>query len=119
MEENKYICPECGAEMNETYDKPSLVLDCPKCGCKIATTKWDSIDLDETVYTISLEKIDCPSLENIKFISSLTGENYLKTKEELIKGNIVFKHNAVEMKEKKKLIEDNNIKYHISPEFPY
>jgi len=24
MEENKYYCPECGAEMYEKYDEPAL-----------------------------------------------------------------------------------------------
>ena len=47
MEENKYICPQCGEEMMETYDKPALNLVCPKCGCQIATSRWEEIDLDD------------------------------------------------------------------------
>ncbi len=117
--EEKYICPECGAEMKETYNKPSLLLDCPKCGCKIATTKWDPIDLDQTIYELFVEKIESPTLDNLRFISSMTGDNYIKTKQDLIEGNISFKYCAVDMKEKMKEFDNNNIKYHIAPEFHY
>lgn len=119
MEENKYLCPECGTEMIENYEKPSLLLYCPKCGCKLATTRWDAIDLDETNYELLLEKIESPSIESIKIISSLTGQNFIETRTNLINGNVSFIGCALEIMEKKKICDDNNIKYFISPAFPY
>ena len=75
MEENKYICPKCGNEMIAVYEKPALNLTCPKCGCKIATTKWEDIDLDGTDYEVVLKPSINHSMEQIKFISNLTGLN--------------------------------------------
>lgn len=119
MVENKYICPQCGTEMIETYEKPALNLICPKCGCKIATTRWEAIDLDDTYYELVLDKIESPTLDVIKIISKMTGDNYLTTKSNLMIGNITFKCLALEIKDKKMILDDNNIKYNISPDYPY
>ncbi len=117
--EEKYICPECGAEMIKTYNKPELLFKCTKCWYGVATTMWEPIDLDQTNYELFVEKIESPTLDNLRFISSMTGDNYIKTKQDLIEGNISFKYCAVDMKEKMKEFDNNNIKYHITPEFPY
>lgn len=37
--ENKYKCPNCGAEMIAVYEKPAINLTYLKCAHKIATTK--------------------------------------------------------------------------------
>ena len=71
MKENKYICPKCGAEMIAVYEKPALNLTCPKCGCKIATTKWEDIDLDDTDYEIVLKLSANPSMNQVKFLSNI------------------------------------------------
>ena len=119
MENNKYLCPECGEIMNETYDKPALNLICPKCGNKIATTRWDPIDLDSTVYEITVLKGNAESTENVKLVSKIMGENYIKSKMLLSTGFLCFKGNAVEVQNKKKILDDNNIKYIINPKYPY
>ena len=65
MKENKYICP--------------------KCGCKIATTKWEDIDLDDTDYEIVLKLSANPSMNQVKFLSNITGQNSLLQKSSLKK----------------------------------
>jgi len=119
MEENKYICPECGSEMTAVYEKPALNLTCPKCGCKIATTKWEDIDLDDTTYKIILEANRTPGTELIKFISKITGLNYINSKRSLEKGGLIFEEKAVEVKKRKHALDSKHIQYVIEPMFPY
>jgi len=65
--------------MIQVYEKPALNLTCPKCNCKIATTRWDEIDLDDTKYEIVLKPIVNYILDNIKLVSLLAGLKYLDT----------------------------------------
>ena len=119
MEGNKYYCPECGAEMYEKYNKPALNLTCPKCGCKIATTRWESIDLDSNEYEVKVKPITNPSLDVLKVISKIIGKNFILTKNELLGGCTVFIGRAVEVKKITTLLDEKNIKYSVSPDFPY
>ena len=119
MEENRYACPQCGIEMNVVYEKPALNLTCPKCGCKIATTKWEDIDLDDTDYEIILKPITCPSTNQIKAVSNLTGQNFIASKNLLREGGPLFKVKAVDLKDKTALLDRSDIIYFVSPEFPY
>jgi hypothetical protein len=119
MEENKYICPKCCAEMIAVYKKPALNLACPKCDCKLATTIWEDIDLDDTDYEIVLKLSANPSMNQIKFLSHLTGQNYIASKKLLEKGGVLLKAKAVEVKNKMVELDKINIQYYISPDFPY
>ena len=119
MEENKYICPKCGNEMIAVYEKPALNLTCPKCGCKIATTKWEDIDLDGTDYEVVLKPSINHSMEQIKFISNLTGLNFIASKKLLENGGVLLKARAVELKEKMNSLVANGIDFSVTPDFPY
>ena len=119
MEENKYLCPDCGAEMVAVYEKPALNLTCPKCGCKIATTMWEDIDLDDTCYQISLKQIANPSIDYVKYISRMTGLNFINSKNLLEKGGLFYKGKAIGVKDKKMSLDTMGIPYEITPSFPY
>ena len=119
MEENKYICPNCGTEMIAEYQKPALNLVCPKCGCKIATSKWDNIDLDDDDYEIVLESLATPTNKQLKIISEMTGMNFISSKNLLVSGGILLKAKASETKSKLKILDDAEIAYRITPDFPY
>lgn len=119
MEGNKYLCPECGNEMYETYEKPALNLTCPKCGCKIATTRWEKIDLDSTEYEILVMPESNPSMEHIKIVSKLIGKNFIITKDYMINGSTIFKGKAIDVKKYKDIFDANEILYKIYPDFPY
>ena len=119
MEENKYICPKCGAEMIAVLDKPALNLTCPKCGCKIATTKWEDIDLDDTDYEIVLKPSINHSMEQIKFISNLTGQSFITSKKLLENGGILLSAKAIELREKMKSLVEIGIDFSVTPDFPY
>ncbi len=119
MEKNNYICPECGSKMNENYEKPALNLTCPKCGCKIATTRWDDIDLDETIYRIILKPTNEININKVKLISKLTVLNYIQSKEKLISGGILISCKAIEVTPIINELNMVNLKYIIDPEFPW
>ena len=119
MEENKYFCPKCGTEMIADYEKPALNLTCPNCGCKIATTKWEDIDLDDTDYEVVLKPSINHSMEQIKFVSKLTGLNYIDSKKLLENGGILLKARAVELKEKMNSLVAIGINFSVTPDFPY
>lgn len=119
MGENKYYCPECGAEMYEKYEKPALNLICPKCGCKLATTKWEKIDLDETEYEVIITSDTNPNMDQIKAISRISGKNFIFAKNVIVNGGMVFKGRASEVKKIISLLETNSLKYDIVPKFPY
>lgn len=119
MEENKYICPKCGTEMIAVYEKPALNLTCPKCGCKIATTKWEDIDLDDTDYEIVLKTSINYSMEQIKLISKLTGKNFIASKKLIENGGVLLTAKAIELRDIMKTLDEIGIGYLVSPEFPY
>ena len=119
MKEDNCLCPECGAEMIVTYEKPALNLTCPKCGYGIATTQWEEIDLDDNDYEIVLKAVSNPNIEIVKTVSKLTGLNYLNSKAIVEKGGTLLKAKANEIKEKRDLLLNKNIEFEIKPFFPY
>lgn len=119
MEENKYFCPKCGQEMVERYEKPALNLVCPKCGCQIATSRWEEIDLDDNDYEIILKATINPKINALKIVSKLTGLNFLSTKKLLEKGGKLLKGKAHEIKDKRDLLVKEKIEFEIVPFFPY
>lgn len=119
MEKNKYLCPQCGSEMISEYQNPALNLICPKCGCKIATTRWERIDLDGQDYEIFLEKNEKPSIEAIRLISHLAGINYGQAKKLFEMGGSLLKSNALEIRKERDFLSRNHINFLIKPEFPY
>ena len=119
MEERKYNCPECGTIMNESYDKPALNLTCPKCGYKIATTRWEEIDLDDKKYEIVLVANNNPTLDQIKVVSSITGVNFINSKDNIVSGKSIFKGSPIKVKNVAKILKEKNVDYTISPRFPY
>ena len=119
MEKRDYNCPECGTVMNETYEKPQLILTCPKCGCKIATTRWDEIDLDDNEYEITLVANDNPSIEQIKAVSKIAATNYKSSKEIIVNGKSIFRGNPIQVKDISQILKEKMLDYKISPDFPY
>ncbi|MCQ3035124.1 MAG: TFIIB-type zinc ribbon-containing protein [Bacilli bacterium] len=119
MEENKYICPDCGSEMIAVYDKPALNLNCPKCGCMIATTKWEEIDLDDTIYQISIMPNCKNDISTIKLLSKITGENFIKSRDLANNGGLLSSGTAIQVLELRKTLIKAGIDFKILPEFKY
>lgn len=118
-EKNKYYCPDCGTEMRQLYQKPALNLTCPNCGCKVATTKWEDIDLDETIYELGIPKQNNITIDAIKIVSKMTGKNFIETKCNLENGSIIIKGNAKEISNIKNILFNAGIEFEITPNFKY
>ena len=72
-----------------------------------------------TNYAISVNPIENPSIQQIKVVSKILGENFITSKKVLEKGGTVFEGKTVDVKSIVKTLKDIHIKCVISPEFPY
>lgn len=112
-------CPNCGTLLKEVNDFSSVAWVCPKCGYGEATTTSEMIYDDEKIYTITLLNNDSNNLLIVKTISKLTGLNYIKTKELINNPKSIITGRSYEILDKKKVLDENGVKYSIVPDFPY
>ena len=92
---------------------------CPNCGWGWATTEFDSIDLDETIYTVSFDTIVNPSEEQLKIVSKIQNVNFLIAAKLLKEGKASFNGKAIDIQSKLEEIDGQDIHYSISTDFKY
>jgi hypothetical protein len=112
-------CEKCGAIMFPFKAGSTVGMTCPKCGWGWATTQFEPIVEDRTVYVI---KIDChfkPTREQFKVLSFILNVNYLGVRKLLNEGNASFEGLALDIRDKLKMLKDTEINYSVSPNFPY
>lgn len=116
---NDIKCEKCGTLMISYKQGHNVGMSCPNCGWGWATTEFEPIELDQTIYIVNIDIITKPSIEEIKLVSKLLNVNYLIANKLLICGKASFQGKAIKIKDK--LRELNNIKigYTISPKFNY
>ena len=112
-------CDKCGAEMTYFHEDSSCGWTCPDCGNGLVTTYVEDIDLDETVYTISLNQNNTTKMPAIKLISKLSGKGFVTAKEMLTAGNYSHEGHAKEIKEIAASLKAAGISYKVTPDFPY
>ena len=117
MKNNK--CPKCGSTLKEIKEQFSIAWVCPKCGYGEATTVSKPAYEDETFYTITLLENDSSDMLIVKTISKFTGLNFLQSKDLVKNPKEIYTGRAYEILDKKKALDESNIKYKIEPEFPY
>lgn len=113
------ICPSCGSIMEEMVDGCAHNFKCKKCGYGEATTIATGIEWDSNEYAINLLENNLSSIENIKLISSICGENFIYCKYLLKNGGLLIKGKALEIKPIIDKLNKSLIKIKISPEFKY
>lgn len=94
---------------------------CPKCGNATATydyTKDDPIKFDETIYYVKSVN-NGSSINILKIISKINGENYIKCKTLIENNGIICSGKASEIIDSLKELKTNNIKFEIEPAFAY
>lgn len=107
-------CPKCGAKLREERrGYPSFAVVCDNCGWEAATTMLDPIDLDDTIFTVSLAPGTPANKETLSLVSRLTGKNFIES------NGPVFSGKAREIKSLLKDLEDKPIEVQVSPDFPY
>lgn len=112
-------CEKCNAEMIYEQQGHSCSWICPNCGWGLATTYNSPMELDMERYTIQITPISNPSVEVIRFISKLFNKNFIHAKDAIQTGTLTITDNACEIYKVKNLLDCENIKYIISPLFPY
>ena len=112
-------CEKCNNEMNYFQENQTCGWTCPQCGNSIATTYISDLQLDETLYTLTLEPTDSASASDLKVLSKLSGLTVLKAKQLTINGGIIATDKASLIKEYRDNLELTGLKYIISPDFKY
>lgn len=112
-------CPKCGKEMRVTIDGSAMNFKCESCGYSYATTFADGIEWDSSDYTITLEKNDDVSLSQIKIVSSISSLNFIGSKRLLENGGVLTTDCAITIKGKILKLKQEDIRYIVTPEFPY
>ena len=118
--EEKVICEKCGNEMKPYKKDHTSGMICENCGFGWVTTCSEAIEIDETLYEISLLKDANVSTEKIKVVSKEFAINFLTARKMLADGqDKAFKGKATKIKEIREELDKNDIKYSIIPKFPY
>lgn len=112
-------CEKCNTEMIYKQEEHSLLWLCPNCNWGIATTYNSPIELDTTDYTLHVISQHDLSINKIKCISKTFNCNFIKSKQSLLNGTISITDKAPNIVMIKDELDQINIKYHITPEFPY
>ena len=91
---------------------------CPNCGEGIATSYFDPMELDQTVYSIYIEEQN-PQAESIKALSKISNTNYLEARQALIDGTMCISGKASTIHKKVQLLKEYNVLFRIEPDYPY
>ena len=117
--ESNHVCPKCGAELRIERNYPSFSYICDNCGWEAVTTMWDPIDLDDTIFTVSLAPGNPANKETLSLVSSMTGKNFIESKKLIESNGVIFSGKAREIQNFLKDLKDGPIKVQVSPDFPY
>lgn len=118
--EEKFICEKCGSEMKAYKKDHTSGMICENCGFGWVTTCCEAIEIDETIYAINLLKNTNVSTEKIEVVSKEFAVNFLTARKMLADGQgKALNGKASKIKEIRKELDKNNIKYSIIPKFPY
>lgn len=113
-------CPKCGHDLIKKIVGSSVIIKCSNCDYNVATTYSDPINEDETDYSIILERGNSLDISVLKCISKILNSNYIKAKEIINNAPISIYHGSAEdVLIKKRFLDENKIRYNITPSFPY
>ena len=116
---NNNLCEKCNGRNVTFHRGSSMGFYCVDCGWGAVTSYFKPIYADSTQYTLSILPISVPTIEQIKVVSELLGENYINTKASLIKGECTITRQAHTLKDEAQLLKKNGVLFSISPAFPY
>ena len=113
------VCPWCRCRTESFCENSLMGIRCTNCEWCIVTTYTEPIRADTTLYTLSIDKIDSPDLDQLRTVSKLLGVNYLESRKLLQNGKARLVDRAVEIQEYKLLLNLKNITFNIYPDFAY
>ncbi|MCQ2797617.1 MAG: hypothetical protein MJ241_04060 [Bacilli bacterium] len=112
-------CPECSAALEEKREGSALTYICSKCGWSVATTDFEPIDLDQTVYSITLIDGNVPSKRKLSALSKITGKNFIECSTLIKTNGVVMSGKARKVIEYRDILNDAELKFDINPHFKY
>ncbi len=112
-------CEKCGAMMYGFIQGHTCGCVCHNCGWNIVTTYYEPIIMDEGPYTLQLDAIPEPTLDNIRVAARLAKCSYVEAKARLQKGEISKTGEALEIAEAAQDLKDAGYSFSITPDFPY
>ena len=114
-------CPNCNHPLKKFIEGSAMVVRCSHCDYEVVTTYVDPIYEDDTIYSIVLEKNNAINKDTVGYLMTITGLN-IPNVSDLIKNRcpyVLFKGNAVDVKEMSIRLEEKGIKYKIIPKFDW
>ena len=117
MEENK--CEKCGSQLIPYKKDRTIGMICPNCGFGYVTSYFEPIELDTTIYTVTINKYNTPSTDQIKTVAKIINKNLLITAKLLKDGNASFYGLAIDIQEKINVLKSNNLIFSITPDYKY
>lgn len=113
-------CPVCNHDLIPFTEGSTTGVRCSHCDYSIVTTYIEPLYEDDNIYTLILEAGNSVDMPTIKVIAKITGKNYIFSKHCLEKvPTIIAKGVASEIIELKRQLDSSEVKYSISPEYPY
>lgn len=113
-------CEKCGTLMEIKQFGPSFSVICHKCGWGIASTHIDPLHSDPTEYKIVLLQGNDTSVEKIKAVNQVTHRNLVKSRKVIETAPvIIFKGKATDILNKIKILDSQDLKYEVQPDFPF
>ena len=117
---NNNICPNCGNMLESIRSNGATIVKCPKCSWSIVSSEVAPEYEDSSIYEIYLDQDPECDKEKMKVIAKICNWNYIETIKNLeVGGILIFKGVAYKVRDFKKKLDDNGIKYHISPNYKY
>lgn len=74
------LCKQCGEKMVALNKEHTIGMNCPKCGWGFVTSHFNTIETDDTDYSIFIQPKNLASVSNIKLLSDIAGINFLQAK---------------------------------------
>lgn len=111
-------CPNCNSDLIQEIESSTLTIICINCDWYVTSSHIDHIN--DTKYKIILEKGNLPSKKNIKTISQVMNYNFLQA-QKVIESDcpIIVEDTVSGIIEQIEKLDKTNIKYSITPNFPY
>ena len=115
------ICPECGKKgMIHIHHCSTGVTKCNHCNYSVATTEYWPIQLDETIYSLIIKRINNISSRELNVIKKIINKSYPEIKELLSSSDYeCYKGRADHIAKFLKILKDNSISYDIKPKYDY
>ncbi len=113
------LCEKCNTEMNYFKQGQSCGWTCPNCGNGIVTSYVDDIQIDETIYSVTLIPNENISANDLKSLAKICHLNIITAKRLVQNGGVIFTGNAVNTLECCRSLNLTELSVKITPSFPY